>query len=47
MVVRRDDTNSHLWYYGVYETYEEAEDVAVEIGNGIVVQLGGADGEKA
>lgn len=39
MVVRRAE-DATLWYYGVYQEYEAAESVAVEIGNGFVVQLG-------
>ena len=26
-----------LWYYGVYETQERAEEVAAELGNGVVL----------
>lgn len=26
-----------LWYYGVYETQERAEEVAAELGNGVVM----------
>lgn len=36
VVVRRDD-NGKLWYYRAYESNERAEEVAVEIRNGIVV----------
>lgn len=35
-VVARTD-ESKLWYYGTYETEERAREVAVELGNGIVV----------
>ena len=38
MVVRRAE-DAMLWYYGVYQTYEEAASAAIEIGNGFVVQL--------
>lgn len=44
MVVRRDEDNASLWYYGIYEDDQKAVDVAVEIGNGIVVQIGEVDG---
>ena len=27
-----------LWYYGVYETQERAEEVAEALGNGVVIQ---------
>lgn len=43
MVARRDESNASLWYYGVYEDDQQAVDVAVEIGNGIVVQIGGEE----
>ena len=44
MVVRRDENNASLWYYGIYEDDQKAMDVAVKIGNGIVVQIGEVDG---
>ena len=37
MVVRRMDTG--LWYYGFYENEEKANQVAIEINNGVVVKL--------
>ena len=37
MVVRRMDAD--LWYYGFYEDEEKAYQVAMEIGNGVVVKL--------
>jgi len=30
--------DSELWYYGVYETQERAEEVAEALGNGVVIQ---------
>ena len=36
LVVRRDDDAS-LWYYGLYPDEETAHDVAIEIGNGLVL----------
>ena len=35
IVARLVDTD--LWYYGVYETQERAEEVAAELGNGVVM----------
>lgn len=43
MVVRRGEDAS-LWYYGIYEDEQKATDVAIEIGNGFVVQIGEVDG---
>lgn len=36
MVARRDD-NGDLWFYGLYETAERAREIAIEIGNGLVL----------
>ena len=30
--------DGELWYYGVYETQERAEEVAQALGNGVVIQ---------
>lgn len=38
MVARRDDYTAELWYYGTYETEERAENVALELENGIVLE---------
>ena len=40
MVVRRCDDEDvvSLWYYGQYKALKEANEVAVEIGNGFVVE---------
>ena len=38
MVVRRSEDGS-LWYYGTYPVKERAEEGAVEIGNGIVLEV--------
>ena len=46
MVVRRSEEDATLWYYGVYETYEKAQKAAIEIRNGLVVQLGGEEEKK-
>lgn len=35
VVARVVDTE--LWYYGTYETEERAREVALELGNGIIV----------
>lgn len=37
MVVRKE--GKQLWYYGTYPVKERAEEVAVEIGNGIVLEV--------
>ena len=36
IVVRRDD-NGKLWYYGSYNSQVVAQEIAVEIGNGLVL----------
>ena len=38
MVARRDDYTAELWYYGVYETEERAQNIALELENGIVIE---------
>lgn len=38
VVVRVVDTE--FWYYGTWSNKETAQDVAVEIGNGVVLQIG-------
>ena len=37
MVARLVDTE--LWYYGLYDTWERAEEVAKELGNGVVLEV--------
>lgn len=37
MVARLVD--AELWYYGVYDTWERAEEVAKELGNGVVFEI--------
>ena len=37
MVARLVD--SELWYYGLYATWERAEEVAKELGNGVVLEV--------
>ena len=41
MVVRRCDDEDvvSLWYYGQYKALKQANEVAVEIGNGFVVEV--------
>ena len=39
LVVRRDEHNASLWYYGFYNKIEQAYEAAVEIGNGIVLEV--------
>jgi hypothetical protein len=41
IVARRDDSDARLWYYGNYSTEERALAVALELGNGIVVERTG------
>ena len=38
IVARRDEQTAELWWYGSYETEERAYDVAVKIGDGIVLK---------
>lgn len=37
IVARVDLPN--LWYYGCYDTFERATEVAMELGNGVVVEV--------
>jgi len=37
MVARLVD--AELWYYGLYDTWERAEEVAKELGNGVVFEI--------
>ena len=37
MVARLVDTE--LWYYGMYATWERAEEVAKELGNGVILEV--------
>lgn len=37
LVARQD--RGRLWYYGTYEKHERAEQAALEIGNGIVLEV--------
>ena len=39
LVVRKDECPSVFWYYGLYDDEMRAESVAVEIGNGIVLEV--------
>lgn len=41
LVARRDDTTAALWYYGFYEDKDRANQAAVEIGNGVVLEVFG------
>lgn len=36
MVARQDA--ARLWYYGTFDTEERAKEVAVELGNGVVIK---------
>ena len=31
--------DGELWYYGLYNTWERAEEVAKELGNGVVFEI--------
>lgn len=44
MVARLVD--SELWYYGLYDTWERAEEVAKELGNGIVFEVENGDDDN-
>ena len=44
MVARLVD--SELWYYGMYATWERAEEVAKELGNGVVFEVDEVDMES-
>lgn len=37
--------DSLLWYYGIYNTMDKAAEVAVELGNGIVMGFINKEGE--
>ena len=45
VVARRcdDDDVVSIWYYGQYKTLKQANDVAIEIGNGFVVKAEGGE----
>ena len=40
IVVRLVGTGTELWYYGTYDNEKYAHEVAEEIGNGFVVEVG-------
>lgn len=31
--------DAELWWYGVYDKYEKAKEVAIEIGNGVILKI--------
>ena len=35
--------DSELWYYGLYATWERAEEVAKELGNGVILEVDNGD----
>lgn len=39
IVARRDDYTSELWYYEGYDDKKQADDVATELDNGIVLEV--------
>lgn len=38
VVARRDDYTAALWYYGTYDDKKQAEDIAIELENGVVLE---------
>lgn len=40
VVARFDEYTNSLWYYGSWASKDKAEDVARQIGNGVVVENG-------
>ena len=38
VVARRDDYTAELWYYGRYDDRKQAEDIAIELENGVVLE---------
>ena len=38
--------DSELWYYGMYATWERAEEVAKELGNGVVFEIDNENKEE-
>lgn len=38
--------NATLWYYGLYDSMERAAEVAVELGNGVILGYIAKDGEQ-
>ena len=38
IVARRSDLDATLWFYGLYTTAERAQQVAIDIGNGVVLE---------
>lgn len=39
-------SESDLWYYGCYETFERASEVALELGNGMVIEVSNDNSNK-
>ena len=37
VVVRQD--SGKLWFWGIFSAKEKAEDVAIELGNGVVIEV--------
>lgn len=38
--------DARLWYYGIYDTKDRAVQVAIEIGNGLILERVGGKNEK-
>lgn len=45
LVVRRDEITAQLWYYGFYTDKDRADKAALEIRNGIVMEVEDADSD--
>jgi len=41
LVVRRDEITARLWYYGFYTDKDRANRAALEIGNGLILEVEG------
>jgi hypothetical protein len=39
-------SESDLWYYGCYDTFERASEVAFELGNGMVIEVSNDNSNK-
>ena len=45
LVVRRDEITARLWYYGFYTDKDRANRAALEIGNGLILEVKDADSD--
>lgn len=44
-IVARRAEDATLWFYGLYDTADRAQEVAIEIGNGVVLRKKGGNEE--